>query len=162
MTGATSRRKGHRFELEVAAFLRDRGFPGQKTTRGTLGHGGTRQPGDVYVADAVAPLAVECKNVASSQWPTWLRQAVEQAGDAVPVVVRKTAGSSDVAAFPTVLPLGDYMGRLHGLEPSVTVVRARCEAEELVARYGRVRWIDNDGTEWAVVRFGELVRAARP
>ena len=162
MSGATSRRKGHRFETEVAAFLRDRGFPGQTTTRNALGHGGTRQPGDVYVADAVAPLAIECKNVASSQWPTWLHQAAEQAGDAVPVVVRKTAGSMDIAAFPTVLPLEDYMGRLNGLDPLVTVVRSRCEAEHLVATYGRVRWIDDHGNRWAVVRFGELVRAARP
>lgn len=162
MTGATSRRKGHRFELEVAAFLRERGFAGQKTTRGTLGHGGTRQPGDVYVADAVAPLAVECKNVAASQWPTWLEQAARQAAGAVPVVVRKTAGSQDTAAFPTVLPFDDYMGRLNGLEPLVTVVRHRCEAEQLVAQYGRVRWIDAHGNAWAVVRFGELARAARP
>jgi hypothetical protein len=162
VTGARSRRKGHRFETEIAAFLRGRGFPKQTTTRNTLGHGGTRQPGDVYVADAVAPLAIECKNVASSQWPSWLAQAAEQAGDAVPVVVRKTAGSMDIAAFATVLPFDDYMHRLHGLDPLVTVVRTRCDADQLVPQFGRVKWIDARGDSWAVVRFGELVRAARP
>jgi len=159
VTGATSRRKGNEYERKVARYLRDRGFEGQSTTRNTLGHGGTKQPGDVYV-DGPVCVSIECKNVTETSWPAWLRQAARQAGTDVPVVVRKTHGSSDVGNDICILPLEDYVDRLDGIPPIVVRPSRTCQADLWLSRHDRVEWFDGRRT-WAVVRFSELVRAAR-
>jgi hypothetical protein len=93
VSGRASRRKGHGFEREVAAYLRDLGYVDAHTTRSALGHDGFKAPGDV-----VGPvgLVIECKNVKASAWPTWIRQAQAEADGRPWVVVRKTRGISDV------------------------------------------------------------------
>lgn len=161
MTGATSRRKGHRYELAVVDYLRGHGYPEARTTRNQLGHGGTLQPGDIRVEGPVC-VSIECKNVADTSWPAWLRQAERQAGTDVPVVVRKTEGSTDVGNDVAILPLSDYLERLDGITPLVKRSSRTCHAELWLSRpdHDRVEWFDGVRT-WAIVRFSELCRAAR-
>ena len=98
MTGAASRRRGHNAERAVVRYLREHGYPDAVTTRNTGGAGG-RQLGDI----SFHPLVVlEVKDVASSAWPTWLRQAQAAAGhDRIAAVVRRTRGVPDVGRWPT-------------------------------------------------------------
>jgi hypothetical protein len=103
VTGATSRRRGHNAERAVAKYLQANGYPDAHTTRSALGHDGFHAPGDV-----VGPvgLVIEVKDVASSSWPTWCRQAREEADGRPWVVVRKLrgAGGGDVGNWPCVYP----------------------------------------------------------
>jgi hypothetical protein len=97
MSGAASRRKGHETERMIARWLRDNGFPDACSTRSKLGSDGTRTPGDV---DFHPLITLESKNVASSSWPTWCRQAAAEAPPGtVPVVVRRTRGVTDVGLW---------------------------------------------------------------
>jgi hypothetical protein len=94
MTGAASRRRGADAERKVVNWLRDNGYPDAR--RYLAGDG--RQPGDI---DAIPGVVIEVKDVASSAWPSWCRQAETQAGpDRVPIVVRRTRGVPDVAQWP--------------------------------------------------------------
>ena len=159
MTGAKSRRKGHRYELDVVHYLQRSGYPEAATTRAALGHSGTVQPGDV-----VGPvgLAIECKSVAETSWPAWLRQAERQAGETlVPVVVRKTDGSRDVGEDVCILPYDDWLVRLDGHEILVTRPSTTCQADLWLGRHDAVVWSDRNGRRWAVVRFRALCHAAR-
>ena len=97
VTGRASRAKGHRAELAVAAYLRQRGYTDAATTRGRLGHDGTHTPGDVV---AIPGLVIEVKDVGSSAWPSWCRQAEDEADGRPWVVIRKLRGSTDVGAWP--------------------------------------------------------------
>jgi hypothetical protein len=159
MTGAASRSKGNRYERAVAEYLRGHGYPHAATTRAVLGHGGTRQPGDVVGPVGVA---IECKAVTAAAWPSWLAQAARQAGTLVPVVVRKLPGVADVGQHPTVLPYGDYVERLDGVPATVRRSSRTCHAELWLSRpdHDRIEWFDGRRS-WAVVRFCELCRAAR-
>jgi len=159
VTGATSRRKGHRYELEVVHYLQRAGFPEAATTRSVIGHSGTMQPGDV-----VGPVgcAVECKNVAATAWPAWLRQAARQAYPSlVPVVVRKTPGSRDVGEDVCLLPYDDWLVRLDGHELLVVKPSSTCQADVWLSRHDAVQWLDGNGRRWAVVRFRQFCHAAR-
>jgi hypothetical protein len=94
MTGAASRRRGADAERKVVNWLRDNGYPDAR--RYLAGDG--RQPGDI---DAIPGVVIEVKDVASSAWPSWCRQAETQAApDRVPIVVRRTRGVPDVAQWP--------------------------------------------------------------
>ena len=156
--GKRNRDKGNRFECDVVTYLRAHGYPDARTTRSALGHGGTKQPGDV-----VGPVgcAIEVKNVAAAAWPKWLRQAVDQAAELVPVVVRKQAGVSDVGRSATLLRWDDYLFALDGISPLTTIPSFTCHAERWIDTYGSVIWIDKHGELWAVVTFSEFCRAAR-
>ena len=159
MTGAYSRRKGNRYELDVVHYLQRSGYPEAATTRSVLGHSGTHQPGDVVGPVGVA---IECKNVADTAWPAWLRQAERQAGETlVPVVVRKTEGSRDVGEDVCVLPYDDWLVRLDGHELLVVKRSATCQADLWLSRHDAVVWSDRNGRRWAVVRFRALCHAAR-
>lgn len=85
MSGAFSRNKGARAERAVAAWLRTHGWAGAR--RFLAGDG--RQPGDI---DALPGIALEVKDQATYAIPAWLRQAVDEAGDRLPVVVAKPKG----------------------------------------------------------------------
>lgn len=97
MTGASSRRRGHNAERAVAAYLRAHGYPDAHTTRAALGHDGWHAPGDV-----VGPLGlvIEVKDVAASSWPSWCRQAEQEAEGRPWVVVRKQRGIADPGRWP--------------------------------------------------------------
>lgn len=93
MSGAASRRRGADAERKVVNWLRDNGYPDAR--RYLAGDG--RQPGDI---DAIPGVVIEVKDVAASAWPSWCEQAAKQAGvDRLPIVVRRTRGTRDVALW---------------------------------------------------------------
>lgn len=94
---AASRRKGHQAERDVAKFLRSRGYVDAHTTRSRLGHDGFHAPGDVV---GVPGVVIEVKDIGRSSWPSWCRQAEEEAQGRPWVVVRKKRGSTDVSEWP--------------------------------------------------------------
>ena len=87
MSGSTSRRKGNRAEVEVAAALRRAGWEAV-TSRAANG----TQGGADLITDF--PMVVEIKNVARTDLSGWWKQAQEQAGDDLPVVIHKRVGHS--------------------------------------------------------------------
>lgn len=96
--GARNRRHGHDTERMVVAYLRAEGWPDAMTTRSKLGHDGATAPGDVEFHPLIC---LEVKSVKGSSWPTWCRQAAAEARPGmVPVVVRRTAGVTDVGLWP--------------------------------------------------------------
>ena len=133
---AANRRRGARAEVAVVNYLRDNGYPDAR--RYLAGDG--RQPGDI---DGWHPLiCCEVKDVKSSAWPSWCRQAVAEAREGmVPVVVRRTRGVPDVGAWECRtpdLPLMSSSGQV-GIDGVYDV----------------------DGFAWFAVRFGDFVRLVR-
>jgi len=110
MSGASNRRRGHDAERHVVAYLKDHGFPDAVTTRNTGGAGG-RQVGDVAFTPGVS---LEVKDVAVRAWPSWLRQAAEQAEERIPVVVHRIRGVRDVGRWPCALPWDRWFDDLDG------------------------------------------------
>ena len=97
--GKANRSKGHRAERAVVAYLREQGWPDAMTTRRKLGHDGATAPGDI---DWHPLVCLEVKDVKSSAWPTWCRQAVAECREGmVPAVVRKTGPLTDVGSWET-------------------------------------------------------------
>ena len=96
---AANRNRGARAEVQVVNFLRSQGW--EDARRYLAGDG--RQPGDI---DWHPLITLEVKDVASSSWPSWCRQAAGEARPGmVPVVVRRVRGVPDVGAWPIRLPL---------------------------------------------------------
>ena len=86
--GRASKQKGARFELEVAHYLQDHGFPG---THRTAQHCG--KTGDAGDVDGVPHLHIECKHVEKLNLYNAYHQSVrdnnaKNAGD-IPVVIHK-------------------------------------------------------------------------
>lgn len=86
MSGASSRRKGNRAEVEVVKVLRAAGYQAE-TSRATRGG---FQSGEDIVSDF--PASIEVKNQARLDLAGWWAQAQEQAGDRPAVVVHKRVG----------------------------------------------------------------------
>lgn len=94
-----SRAKGKRGELELASYLRSRGYTAR---RGVQFHGGADSP-DVVGIDGVH---IECKRVEAGNPYDWLDQAVNDAGaNKMPVVMHRRNGRDWIA----VLRLDDYL-----------------------------------------------------
>jgi len=89
MTGAASRRKGNRAEVEVVRVLREAGYEAD-TSRNA--RGGAQGGADI-VTDF--PAMIEVKNQARLDLATWWKQAQDQAGDMPAVVVHKRVGKGD-------------------------------------------------------------------
>lgn len=95
-----SRAKGKVGELELAAFLRERGFDGAR--RGQQFRGGGDSP-DVI---GVPGCHIECKRVESGNLYTWLDQAErDKAPGLIPVVAHRRNRREWVA----ILPLDDFL-----------------------------------------------------
>ncbi len=93
MSGAANRRRGADAERAVVAWLREHGYPDAR--RYLAGDG--RQPGDI---DAIPGVCIEVKDRKQSAWPTWIRQAVLEAGqDRLAVVVRRSRGKPAVGEW---------------------------------------------------------------
>lgn len=86
MSGASSRRKGNRAEVEVVRVLREHGYEAH-TSREL--RGGTQGGADI-VSDF--PAQIEVKNQARLDLAGWWAQAKAQAGDLPAVVVHKRVG----------------------------------------------------------------------
>lgn len=78
--GSSERRKGIVFEREVATVLRSHGLEADRTVQ----NAGVYLRGDLT---GVAGYHFECKRQEVLRLPTWIRQATDECGDAVPVVV---------------------------------------------------------------------------
>ena len=103
--GRTARARGHATETAVARWLRANGHPDAATSRAALGHGGTRQPGDIIGVDG---LCIEVKAGQRPAWAAWLRQTVEQCPPGhVPVLVWRRPGIADPGRWLTLTP-GDH------------------------------------------------------
>lgn len=92
--GRSNRRRGADTERKIVTYLRTHGYPDAR--RYLAGDG--RQPGDI---DWHPCVVLEVKDVASSSWPTWCRQAAKAAGAGqIPAVVRRVRGVTDPGAWP--------------------------------------------------------------
>lgn len=104
-----SKQKGKRGELELAQFLRERGF--DEARRGVQYSGGPDSP-DVVGLDG---FAIECKRVEAGNLYSWLDQARSDAADGrVPLVAHRRNRQPWVA----ILTLDDFLTlyrRAHGL-----------------------------------------------
>lgn len=89
MSGAASRNRGIRAELEVAHALTRAGW--QAITTRSI-RGGTQGGEDLVVTDF--PYVVEVKDHARLDLPGFWRQATEQAGDDPALVVAKRRGKA--------------------------------------------------------------------
>jgi hypothetical protein len=88
MSGSASRRKGNAAEVEVVHALLRAGYEAE-TSRNAR-HG--TQRGEDIVSDF--PMSIEVKNHTRTDLAGWWKQAVEQAGEAMPVVVHKRVGKA--------------------------------------------------------------------
>ncbi len=100
-----SRNKGKRGELELAEFLRGRGFDAR---RGVQYAGGHDSP-DI-VSEALGPFHVECKRTERTDMYGWLAQAQRDCGNKVPVVAHKKNRQEWVA----ILRLEDLLALIGG------------------------------------------------
>jgi hypothetical protein len=88
MTGASSRRKGNRAEVEVARVLREAGFDADTSRRVRGGY----QSGEDIVSDF--PASIEVKNQARLDLSGWYGQATDQANGKPAIVVHKRVGKA--------------------------------------------------------------------
>ena len=99
MTGAANRRRGADAERAIVRWLNTNGHNARRYLAGD-----GKQPGDI---DWHPLVVLEVKDVASSAWPSWCRQADKAAGpDQVPVVVRRTRGVPDPGQWECRFPYG--------------------------------------------------------
>ena len=110
MSGRTSRRKGSRAEVAVVHALRRAGWQAD-TSRNVLEG---RRTGDDIVWPG--PASIEVKDHAKMDLAGWLRQAQENAGDRVGVVVHKKRGTAQAEGWYATLSFADLL-RLIG-EPN--------------------------------------------
>lgn len=102
-----SRNKGARAERAVVAYLRDNGYPDAR--RYLAGDG--RQPGDV---DAIPGVSIEVKDQAAYSISAWVAQAIDEAGERVPMVWMHPKGVrvDDVGNWWCVMRVSDVVGLL--------------------------------------------------
>lgn len=111
MSGAKSRRKGNRAELDVAAWLRDHNWKAV-TTRSTSG----AQGGADLVTDT--PVMWEVKNHARLALSEWVAQAVRNARPGRPgVVIHKKPGKTDPGEWYVTLRASDLLELLNSIGP---------------------------------------------
>jgi hypothetical protein len=108
MSGSTSRRKGSRAEVAVVHALRRAGWDAD-TSRNVLEG---RRTGDDIVWDG--PASIEVKDVAKLDLSGWLRQAQDNAGERVGVVVHKRKGKAKAEEWYCTLTFGDLLRLLDG------------------------------------------------
>jgi predicted alpha/beta hydrolase len=104
MSGRSSRDKGKRAELAVAAWLRDNGWPAV-TTRATSG----AQRGDDLVTST--GLSWEVKDHARLELAAWVEQSRRQSGGKPAVVIHKRRGVASPGGWYVTM-LGDDLLRI--------------------------------------------------
>ena len=88
MSGSAARRKGNAAEVEVVHALRRAGWEAETSRNARNG----TQRGEDIVSDF--PMSIEVKNHTRTDLAGWWAQAVEQAGEAMPVVIHKRVGKT--------------------------------------------------------------------
>lgn len=89
MSGASSRARGNRAELDVVKTLKDWGWQAM-TSR--AGRGGTQKGADI-ITDF--PVVLEVKDHARLELATWLKQLAEEQGSDPGFVIHKKRGKSN-------------------------------------------------------------------
>lgn len=89
MSGASSRRKGNRAEVEVARALREAGYEAETSRAARGGY----QIGADIISDF--PAVIEVKNQARLDLAGWWNQAQYQANGKPAVVIHKRVGKAD-------------------------------------------------------------------
>jgi len=108
MSGAASRRKGNRWELDVCQLLIQHGW---QAVTSRAARGGTQAGADI-ITDA--PIIVEAKNHKQMNLSGWLDQAVAQADDTAPAALfikRRQKPSGDCYV---VMRADDYLALIRG------------------------------------------------
>ena len=103
MTGAASRRKGNRAEVEVVRVLREAGFRAE-TSRSVRGG---FQSGEDIVTDF--PASIEVKNQARMDLAGWYSQAVEQADGKPAIVIHKRVGKGQAEDWWETMTVADLL-----------------------------------------------------
>jgi hypothetical protein len=108
MSGASARRKGNAAEVEVVKALERAGWTAV-TSRAARG-------GYQAGADIVSnfPLSIEVKNQARLDLPGWWRQAQDQAGGKLPVVIHKRVGKSQAEEWWVTMDLATLLELIGG------------------------------------------------
>lgn len=88
-----SRDKGKRGELEVAAFLRELGYPARRTAQ----YCGNVEAADVVGVDG---LHLEIKRCERTEIPAWMAQAKRDCGGNIPVVVHRRSREEWLVTLP--------------------------------------------------------------
>lgn len=103
MSGASSRRKGNRAEVEVVRVLRDAGYQADTSRAARGGY----QSGEDIVSDF--PASIEVKNQARLDLAGWYGQASEQAQGQPAIVVHKRVGKSNGGEWWITTTLDDLL-----------------------------------------------------
>lgn len=98
--GAASRNKGARFQRLVRSFFEGRGWEAIVRQPGEAGE-------DIRLFEAPW-LSVECKGHDKTNLAGWMRQAKEQAGRRIPVVVFNRVGVGDPGRQWALMELSDF------------------------------------------------------
>jgi hypothetical protein len=104
MSGATSRRKGNAAEVEVVKALERAGW---HAVTSRAARGGYQTGVDIITN---LPLAIEVKNHSRLDLPGWWRQAQEQAGGKLPVVIHKRVGKTQAEEWWVTMDLQTLLG----------------------------------------------------
>ena len=105
MSGASSRRKGNRAEVDVANWLTDQGYEAITSRNGRAGSQGGA---DIICPDI--PVSVEVKDVSRDALPAWLDQARAQGDETAPgAVVHKRRGKSSPGEWFVTMQLDEFV-----------------------------------------------------
>jgi len=110
VSGASSRRKGNAAEVEVVHALERAGYRAMSSRAARGGY----QSGEDIVSNF--PLAIEVKNQARLDLAGWWRQAQEQAGEKLPVVIHKRVGKAQVEEWWATMDLATLISLVQALQ----------------------------------------------
>ncbi len=103
MSGASSRRKGNRAEVEVVHVLREAGFAAETSRAARGGY----QSGEDIVTDF--PASIEVKNQTRLDLAGWYEQAKAQAYGKPAMVVHKRVGKGQAREWWVTMTLDDLL-----------------------------------------------------
>lgn len=104
MDGKSNRRRGADYERQVVNYLRARGIPAERTSDGRQ-----QTDGDL---DGLPGVYLELKNCRTAHLAMWMDGAHHAAGDRLPVVVMRRAGTFDRGRDYCVIALADLLSVL--------------------------------------------------
>ena len=128
MSGNSSRRKGNAAEVEVVHALERAGFRAMSSRAARGGY----QSGEDIVTNF--PLSVEVKNQTRLDLPGWWRQAQEQAGDVLPVVIHKRVGKARAEEWWATMDFQTLLDLVRVLSWDLDAIRRDYEIQRNIER----------------------------
>jgi len=128
MSGSSSRRKGNAAEVEVVHALERAGFRAMSSRAARGGY----QSGEDIVTNF--PLSVEVKNQTRLDLPGWWRQAQEQAGDVLPVVIHKRVGKARAEEWWATMDFQTLLDLVRVLSWDLDAIRRDYEIQRNIER----------------------------